>query len=138
MWKNIPFMLHMYSIGIYAQQSYKLQMKSYLYQNPLLNAPQSKQSFPTTVIQAVVVGDLSSTVHCSVTTLSTIDGQWDNENTFINYVIHFNFLNSHQILSVSLQVSHNMFMFYTDTNTVWCLPIHRGTVWCTNILNIYM
>ena len=65
MQKNTPFMLHLYRIGVW-----------------------------TTITQAVVDGDLSCIVHCSVTTLSTIDGQWDNENTFIKIVMHFNFLNS--------------------------------------------
>ena len=68
--ENTPFVLHLYSMGIWA-----------------------------TIIQAVVDGDLCCIVHCSVTTLSTIDGQWDNENTFIKIVIQVNYLNSIQFTS---------------------------------------
>ena len=92
---------HICMASTYGQQSYKLQMKN---SSPdwFLNIPQYKWISPTTIIQAVVDGDLCCIAHCSVTTLSTIEGQWDNENTFIKIIIHFSFFNSIQFTSNSL------------------------------------
>ena len=118
MWKNTPFVLHMYSIRIC-----------------------------TTIIQAVVDGDLCCIVHCSVTTLSTIDGQWDNEDTFSQDCyplqfsqfnsIHFKFSLFHFRSPITCLCSTIYCSMYTYTG-VQCgvyMPIHRGTVWCANILN---
>ena len=85
----------------------------------------------TTIIQDVVDGDLSCIVHCSVTALSTIDGQWDIEDTFIKIVIHLNVL-------TSIQFTSNSHCFTSGLPHVCVLHIHtQGYSVVCNILNCY-